>query len=288
MNARTAPPSEAELVAHAVRELSRRTGFPVAFGGLFRDGEVAITAVHGARTRSLEGLRVHPQRGLGGRAVVELRPRMTSDYGASRSITHDYDRAILGEGIATLLAVPIIVEGIARGVLYGGSWSGQPLGEVNAAPAFQVAEALASELRVRDEVERRVRMLGTTAPLPVVSDPLPVAHREELRSIYASLRPLINRASESDAQQLRVLSSRLASLAGDHLPAPGAETPRLAPREVDVLACAALGGTNADIARQLGLKPGTVKAYLATAMSKLAVSTRLAAVTEARRAGIIP
>ena len=64
-----------------------------------------VTTIVGARTRSIDGLVVHASRGLGGRALVERRPRMTLDYRTSRSITHDYDRAILGEGIATLRAV---------------------------------------------------------------------------------------------------------------------------------------------------------------------------------------
>src|SRR5699024_10542539 len=90
---------DADLVAQAVRELVRRTRFPVAFGGLIEDGAVTVTSITGTRTRSLEGLQVRPERGLGGRAMTELRPRMTSDYGASRQITHDYDGFVLGEGL---------------------------------------------------------------------------------------------------------------------------------------------------------------------------------------------
>lgn len=289
MNARIDPPSSAQLVAHAVQELSRRTGFPVAFGGLLRDGEVAVTAIHGARTRSLEGLKVQSDRGLGGKAVVELRPRMTQDYGASRVITHDYDNAVLGEGITTLLAVPVIVDGVARAVLYGGAWSSTPVGEVTTGPAFQVAERLAMELRLRDEVDRRVALLSTTpitVPLPT---PLSAAQREEVRASYTELR-LIG-AELGDAairDRLVAIEQRLAALVGDAAAAIEPLDVRLSPREVDVLACAALGGTTAAIAEQLGLKPGTVKAYLATAMSKLGVSTRHAAVARARRAGVLP
>jgi DNA-binding NarL/FixJ family response regulator len=63
---------------------------------------------------------------------------------------------------------------------------------------------------------------------------------------------------------------------------------RLSPREVDVLSCAALGATNAEIAATLELKEGTVKSYLQSAMSKLDASTRHAAVATARRAGLLP
>ena len=65
-------------------------------------------------------------------------------------------------------------------------------------------------------------------------------------------------------------------------------TVHLSRRETDVLACAALGATNAEIAQQLGLREGTVKAYLGTAMSKLDASTRHAAVAKARRFGLLP
>jgi hypothetical protein len=50
-----------------------------------------------------------------------------------------------------------------------------------------------------------------------------------------------------------------------------------------VLACAALGQTNAEIAAELNLREGTVKSYLQAAMAKLDASTRHAAVTGAPR-----
>jgi DNA-binding NarL/FixJ family response regulator len=79
-------------------------------------------------------------------------------------------------------------------------------------------------------------------------------------------------------------------IAGDAVPATTGPIPRvhLSPRETDVLACAALGATNAEIGTQLGLREGTVKAYLGTAMSKLDASTRHAAVARARRMGLLP
>uniref|UniRef100_UPI001E3BBBF9 helix-turn-helix transcriptional regulator n=1 Tax=Streptomyces sp. DH12 TaxID=2857010 RepID=UPI001E3BBBF9 len=56
------------------------------------------------------------------------------------------------------------------------------------------------------------------------------------------------------------------------------ETPsgavRLAPREVDVLACVAAGATNGAAAGRLGLTAETVKAYLRSAMRKLGARTR--------------
>lgn len=288
MAPRATPLSELDLVDRAVAELSRRTGFPVAFGGLFSGGEVHVTALHGVRTRHLEGLRVAPDHGLGGKALVELRPRMTQDYGTSRTITHDYDEEVLGEGISTLLAVPVIVDGRARGVLYGGAWRAETIGDVAAAPAFQVADALANELRMRDEVDRRVAVISQTAPILLPSAGLSAGHRERLRQSYAELRSIASAvASPELRRRIEAVERVLAEVAGDGVVQPNPEL-RLSPREIDVLSCAALGGTNTDIATQLGLKPGTVKAYLGTAMAKLGASTRAAAVAQARMAGLLP
>lgn len=285
MSTPPASDSDAELVARAVRELARRTRFPVAFGGLLDDGVVHVTTIVGNRTRSLDGLRVRPERGLGGRAMMELRPRMTSDYGSSQQITHDYDVFVLGEGLRTLLALPIVVEGRSRGVLYAGAWDTEPVAGITTAPAMQVAHALADELRIRDEVERRLRAAGA---LPSPTAP----HQEQLRETFAELRG-ISASVDDEALRARLaaVEQRLLALAGEErAPAHTGAVPvvRLSPRETDVLACAALGATNGEIAAELGLRESTVKAYIGTAMSKLDASTRHAAVVRARRAGLLP
>lgn len=276
--------SETELVANAVSELARRTRFPVAFGGLIEEGVVSVTSIVGNRTRSLDGLRVRPERGLGGRAMMELRPRMTSDYGSSQQITHDYDMFVLGEGLRTLLALPIVVRGRPRGVLYAGTWDEEPVGGITTAPAMQVAQSVADELRIRDEVEQRLRARAT-------DDAVAAPQREQLRESFAELRS-IAASIDDDSLRSRIarVERRLAVLAGDAVPVTTGPVPtvRLSPREIDVLACAALGATNAEIASRLGLREGTVKAYLGTAMSKLDASTRHSAVAKARRAGLLP
>lgn len=277
--------SEDELVARAVRELARRTRFPVAFGGLIEEGVVSVTSIVGNRTRALDGLRVRPERGLGGRAMMELRPRMTSDYGSSQQITHDYDVFVLGEGLRTLLALPIVVQGRPRGVLYAGAWDEEQIGGVTTAPAMQVAQSVADELRIRDEVQRRMRAASGGG------DAVAPPQREELRESFAELRSIAAAVDDAELRaRIAQVERRLVTLAGDAVPISTAPVPtvHLSPRETDVLACAALGSTNAEIAAQLGLREGTVKAYLGTAMSKLDASTRHSAVTRARRAGLLP
>ncbi|UNK71815.1 LuxR C-terminal-related transcriptional regulator [Microbacterium sp. H1-D42] len=273
-----------QLVADGVRELAQRTRFPVAFGGLIDHGAVSVTTIIGNRTSSLHGLHVRPERGLGGRAMIELRPRMTNDYRTSPHITHDYDVFVLGEGLRTLLALPIVVDGRPRGVLYAGAWEESQIGGVTTAPAMGVAQRIGAELRVRDEVDRRVK---ASTPAPA----LDATQREDLRESFAELRS-IAAALTDDALRGRIESveRRLLGLAGAESapPTEPVQTVRLSPREMDVLACAAMGATNNEIASDLGLREGTVKAYLGTAMSKLDASTRHAAVARARRMGLLP
>ena len=275
---------DADLIARAVAELVRRTEFPLAFGGLADDRSVEITATAGTRTRHLQGLVVHSERGLGGRAFIEKRPRLAVDYRTSRNITHDYDGAVLGEGISTLFAMPLVVAGSTRGIQYLGARSQSPVGDLALQPALAVADAIAAELRIRDEVVRRVALTPPHSELQGMD----AAAREELRESYAELRSIT--ASVQDAQvreRLHHLERRLAALSAQD--AAGAETDvTLSPRETDVLARVALGATNAEIASSLTLKEATVKSYLQSAMAKLDASTRHSAVAKARRVGLLP
>ncbi len=278
--------SDTELLSRAVGDLAQRTGLPVAFGGFEKSNAVEVTSVVGNRTAHLSGLVVQATRGLGGRALVEKRPRLALDYRSSRNITHDYDRVILGEGISTLFAVPILVAGRARGILYCGSWMPAPFGEGTARAALQVAGDLGTELRVRDEVHKHLSLLPTSVETPGRVDS---ATREQLRETYAELRGIA--ADVQDAgirRRLAALQQRLSDLARDDAESAEDLDVRLSPRELDVLACAALGQTNAEIAATLALREGTVKSYLQAAMAKLDAGTRHAAVAKARRAGLLP
>jgi LuxR family maltose regulon positive regulatory protein len=61
----------------------------------------------------------------------------------------------------------------------------------------------------------------------------------------------------------------------------------LTARELDVLRLMALGKTNQEIARQLIVAPGTVKAHTASIYRKLDVANRTEAVARARLLGIL-
>jgi DNA-binding CsgD family transcriptional regulator len=69
-----------------------------------------------------------------------------------------------------------------------------------------------------------------------------------------------------------------------HGPAP---ISTLAPREIDTLRLVEVGASNLEIAVRLGLGLETVKAYLRSAMRKLAVHNRTAAAHQARRSGML-
>lgn len=55
-----------------------------------------------------------------------------------------------------------------------------------------------------------------------------------------------------------------------------------------MIACVALGWTNARIASDLDLSVETVKSYLRSAMAKLLARSRLGAVVAARRLSLLP
>ncbi|PRI10636.1 helix-turn-helix transcriptional regulator [Leucobacter massiliensis] len=273
----------------AVAEFARATRLPLAFGGFVSDGVATVTALAGHRTMSLDGLRVESGRGLGGRAMHELRPRLTTDYMRSRQITHDYDTEINAEDIMLLVAMPVVVERRVRAVLYAGTRGGSvhDASFVNAAAG--VAGDLAQEIRVQDEVERRLAAASLERPVHAAA-PAPLL--ESLRSSQAELRRIVAEVEDPALRErLASLERRLAS-AGC-----GSEPQRPAPREgvasslsrreLDVVAHAALGLSNAQIGSALGLTESTVKSYMQAAMSKLGVSSRHAAVSTARLHGLI-
>jgi len=70
-------------------------------------------------------------------------------------------------------------------------------------------------------------------------------------------------------------------------PAGGLVEP-LSEREIEVLRLIALGRTNQEIARQLVVAPGTVKAHTASIYRKLDVANRTEAAARARQTGILP
>jgi len=228
------------------------------------------------RTGGLRGLAVRSNSGLGGASMVAGRPLAVADYRNASSITHDYDGPVLSEGIQSVLAVPVLVDGRARAMLYGAYRSAAPFGGRAADLLVESARRLSDELRIRDEVDRRLRLRDTQ--LANSGD----VSAEKIREVHAELRLLAVSAPPAMQDRLRALAETLSGAAED---SPGVA---LAPRELDVLAQVALGCTNAEAAQRLSLKPETVKSYLHSAATKLGTRTRYESVSRARLLRLIP
>jgi len=99
----------------------------------------------------------------------------------------------------------------------------------------------------------------------------------------SSLRGYATRLlSHFDAEPRRITTEQVGASPGELLTNP------LTGREVEVLTLMALGQTNHEIARQLYLATGTVKAHTSSIYRKLDVANRTEAVARARQLGILP
>lgn len=276
---------EAVEMQAALLRLRRTSGLPVAFGGLLSDSRHArIAEVNGARTGALRGLVISSGSGLGGKSMALSRPCAVTDYRSSRHISHEYDTAVAAEGLRSVVAVPVVVRREVRGVLYGALREPLPLGDRTFDAAVAAARDVEQALVVRDEVRQ---LLAAGRPEPPAGDLVAPGAWEDVREAHRELRALMPKVLDPALRdELAAVCGRLAAATGT--PAPGAREVRLAPREIDVLACVAAGATNAGAAERLGLRPETVKGYLRSAMRRLGAHTRLEAVVAARRAGLLP
>ncbi|WP_372506033.1 helix-turn-helix transcriptional regulator [Streptomyces malaysiensis] len=307
-------------VRSTLQRMRRRGGLPVAFGGLSSGSrQFRISELTGTTTNSLRDLAVTPGNGLGGKVLTMSRPISVADYPTSRAISHEYDAAVGAEGLRSMLAVPVVVRGQVRGVLYGALRQPLLLGDRALSAAVEAARELeralerelAQELAARDEARRLLaearqrRQRARWAPTAESVEPLASlasveslesvawtdpAVWEEVREAHGDLRALAHRVPDPQLRaEILTACGRLARATSGR----GRERGRphgvdLSPREVDVLACVASGATNSAAAERLGLRPETVKSYLRSSMRKLGAHTRLHAVVEARRAGLLP
>ncbi|NIL77073.1 HTH-type transcriptional activator RamA [Rhodococcus sp. B10] len=274
-------PRDGDALRAELRHVVKASGVPVVFGGEVSATTLHLTEFHGTRTRGLDGLTIPSMFGLGGRVMDQLRPAAVSDYGSSEYITHDFDQPVLGEGLRSILAVPVVVAGTSRAVMYAAVRERGPIGDRVATSMVQASRRLSREIEVRDEVDRRIRMLAARTV-----DTESTVAGEILRDVHAELRTLTPKADDASLRSsLTQLSERIARAL--HQDAPDG-TVTLSAREIDVLAQIALGCTNAQAAERLSLGPETVKSYLRSAMGKLGTRSRHEAVVAARRHGLLP
>ncbi len=275
------PLHDLELLQKTLKALTIRAGFPVAFGGLVARDGAPLTSFVGTRGHTLDGLLIEPSEGLGGRAIAERRPVAATQYRNSTAITHRYDREVLAEDIVGLLAIPVVVDGSVRAVIYGAHRTATRLADPVVRTSLALATALAWEYSVNDEVERRLAVIATEGG-ERKSLVLARLERDELRELYADLRQIGRSVTDP------ILAKRLEAIGRELQLSTLPNASELSPRELDVLANVALGKRNALIASQLQLAESTVKSYLSSAMRKLDAASRFEAVIVARRRGLIP
>ncbi|MFX0576789.1 response regulator transcription factor [Nocardia nepalensis] len=275
-------PRDGDALRAEIRWVATEAGVPVVFGGEVHGDALLLTEFVGTVTNGLRGLTVLRTSGLGGRVMDMRRPASVADYYSASSITHHYDGPVSGERIRSVVAVPVVVDNRSRAVLYAANRGGTPLGDRTADLVVEASRRLATEITIRDEVDRRLRLLEMTTPAPGTAP----AIAEELRDINAELRG-VARSTEDERlrERLHTVCERLSRVL---VGAPPPDAPRLSRRELDVLSQIALGCTNQEAAQRLSLGPETVKSYLRNAMTKLDAHSRHEAVVTARRHGLLP
>ncbi|WP_211177871.1 helix-turn-helix transcriptional regulator [Pseudonocardia acidicola] len=265
-----------KLLPGRLRSLQRVSGVPVVFGGSTRPGrtgrELVITRLSGTLSDSLQDLAVHSGRGLGGAVLSRGMACRVNDYASTTTITHEYDRIVVGrEKLTSIFAVPVVVRGTVHAVLYGAVRDTQPIGD----RAVRTAGLIVGQMQREADDLLRAEERRKASP-----SPSPSPSRTALDDLAALIRGTTDPSLRERLTRIqRGLGGRPEPTAGD--------VACLAPRELDVLRLVAVGASNVEIAGALGLSPQTVKAYLRTAMRKLNVHNRTAAVHAARIAGVL-
>ncbi|MGC5249383.1 LuxR C-terminal-related transcriptional regulator [Gordonia sp. DT219] len=269
------PESLAAPVTDALRRLRKSSGVTLAFGGVVQYGRgLRLTQFVGHTVGALDGVAVDVGHGLGGKVVAMNRPMVVDDYLATPQITHRYNAVIATEGLRAMAAAPVIVDGVPVAVIYGALHSDDRLGD-------RALDALAGEARTLEQ-----QIVATRASVEAVAvQPGAEALRIRLTEAYARLRGL---ADSVDDAEVAAAIGKITDGLLDADPRPDRAPVALTRREQDVLALAALGYPNARIAASLGIGLQTAKGYLKCAMRKLGATSRLEAVTIARRSGVLP
>jgi LuxR family transcriptional regulator, regulator of acetate metabolism len=268
------------LLPERLAQLQRSSGLPVVFGGAVRatdEGQrLVLSTLSGTLGDSLAGLAVRPGAGLGGTVITRGVPCRVNDYASTAAITHDYDAMVVhDEKLTSIFAFPVKVRGDVRGVFYGAVRDTPPIGD----------SALRSAGVVAARLEKDLEIMLRPADQPDLQRP----RRDMSLRSRTALNDLAMIIRTTDDPKLHERLVRIHRELGGEAPppAPATTVAALAPRELEALRLVAVGASNVEIAAQLDLSPQTVKAYLRTAMRKLDVRNRTAAVHAARSAGML-
>lgn len=267
-----------------VERIRSSAGLDGSFGAEIapRSDRYLIDRVSGRHMHPLDGVVVEAGAGIGGKALLLGRPMAVTDYQRADCITHDFDQPVAESGLRSILAIPVMLDGMPRAMIYGALRSANPISDRRIDIAYRLINEYRFDLRVDDEVARRLDELESA------TGARESAHlREQLRAVHAEARAL---ADEVTDPELRARIEALSVRAGGAGPPsePARADYHLTRRELDVVVQVAAGMSNADVADRLGLAPATVKAYLKTAMRKTGVHNRLALISACRRARLIP
>ena len=269
-----------DAIRAALTSLKTATGIPVTmFAAVLPDNRLQISPWVGLRTPALQNLIIDSGCGVGGRVVTTRRPVGVSDYTRANVISHEYDNIIQDEGLYSIVAVPVIVHREIRGVLYVGVHSPVRLGDKVIEEVTMTARTLEQDLAINAAFRRGDGRGGLGTPGRVMNG----AEWEQVRSTHSKLRMLANRVGDEELRrELEELCDQMVT------PVRVKQTTKLSARELDVLACVALGHTNVEAAEEMGIGAETVKSYLRSVMRKLGAHTRYEAVNAARRIGALP
>lgn len=270
---------DAEVIKSSLVTLKNATGIPVTmYAEVLDNGKMQISHWVGLRTPAMHNLVIEAGAGVGGRVMATRRPVGVSDYLRAKVITHEYDQNIKDEGLHSLVAVPVIVNRVVRGALYAGVHSSVRLGDKVLEEVTMTARCLEQDLAVADACRNMDRAGGGKGGRVMNG-----AEWEQVRSTHSKLRMLANRVDDEKLrQELEELCDQMVT------PVRVKQTTKLSARELDVLACVALGHTNVEAAEEMGIGAETVKSYLRSVMRKLGAHTRYEAVNAARRIGALP
>ncbi|WP_374455944.1 response regulator transcription factor [Nocardioides sp.] len=241
-----------------------------------------VTQLLGARTNSSNNLIIQRGNGLGGKALEVGRPVSVSSYLNASGITHVYDHAVRPECLETVAALPLMVDGVPRVLIFLAARTQVGLGDRWFDSFGPVLKDMRREIEISDEVARRLGDLKSAQQ----TESATALSRGDLIDIARELTELALRIEDDEVRsRVEAVSKRVAPAAGRAMSHEVAMV--LRDRELEVVRLVAQGMSNREIAEALNLQQNTIKSYLKTAMRKLHASNRVQAIVEAKRLGLI-
>ena len=294
-----APLERSAVLERVGRAAAKAIGAEMGFVGTL-DGpdRMKLTGIHGANTNALERIRVSRGLGLGGKVLATQEPSSVDDYTTADSITHEYDAEIAEEGLQGLLCLPLVVGAEIAGVAYVADRVPKVYSDVMIERVLNAVESAKLALSLADR-SRALTQAAVEAERERTAEALDASVGEHLNDILATAQTLAkdpNSSPEIVEQALSLVANvGLATTAlegtvsGLILPeAPRPTVPTvLSRRELEVVRFAAQGMSNPEIAEELFLARGTVKAYMESVLRKLNARNRVEAVMVAARSGLL-